>query len=614
MSTAPATPDARFVIGTAGHIDHGKTSLVKALTGRDLDTLPEERLRGITIALGFTHLDLPSGRRAAFIDVPGHERLVRTMIAGATGFDAVMLCVSAVEGVMPQTREHLAILGLLGVKQGLVVLTMADLVDDEMLELARMDVEDAVEGTFLAGVPILATAAGAQPQGLDAVRAAVDDLPDAPRDPNGPFRMPVDRTFVQRGFGTIATGTVRSGAISDGEEVEVLPEGVRARVRGLHVHGVTVSGSHAGQRTAVNLAGVERDDLGRGSVVVRPGTLPVTSVLDVRLDYLPRAPRLPQGARVRVLLGTAEVLAVIEVVDNDGLEPGARHFAQLRTDSPLVALPGDPLILRRESPVETIGGGVVLDPWAPRARKRDHARVRAELQALAAGDVGVLLRRAGDAGLDAVGATLRGVSDGVWLGDRLLWPERVGALGQVLTGAVERWHSDNPLAPGPPRRELRRGTLAHLGERVFDGLVARLVDQGELELEGPRLRRRAFSVQLSAAQQVAWDDALRRCRAAGLEGVHHLELSREDAALTHLMQERSAVTRVGDRLVVCSLLDVLQVDVRRWLSANTTMNPGDFKELTGLSRRTAIPLLEWLDSTGLTRRDGDVRTLAATSS
>jgi selenocysteine-specific elongation factor len=610
MSMAPATPDARFVIGTAGHIDHGKTSLVKALTGRDLDTLPEERLRGITIALGFTHLDLPGGRRAAFIDVPGHERLVRTMIAGATGFDAVLLCVSAVEGVMPQTREHLAILGLLGVAQGLVVLTMADLVDDEMLELARMDVEDAIEGTFLAGAPIIPTAVGANPQGLDAVRAAIDNLPDAPRDPTGPFRMPVDRTFVQRGFGTIATGTVRSGSIADGEEVELLPEGVRARVRGLHVHGVAVPGSHAGQRTAVNLASIERDDLGRGSVIVRPGTLPVTSVLDVRLETLARAPRLPQGARVRLLLGTAEVLAVIEVVDDDNLEPGSRQFAQLRTDSPLVALPGDPLILRRESPVETIGGGVVLDPWAPRARKRDHSRVLAELQALEGGDTGVLLLRAGDAGLDAGGAALRGVSEGIWLGDRLLWPPRVDALAGILVDAVERWHVGNPLAAGPPRRELRRGTLAHLGERVFDGLIARLVEQGELELEGPRLRRRAFTVQLSAAQQDAWADALRRCQAAGLEGVHHLELSREDAALTHLLQERAAVGRVGDRLVLSSLLAALRVDVQRWLDANGTMNPGDFKELTGLSRRTAIPLLEWLDTTGLTRRDGDVRTLA----
>ena len=265
-----ATPDT-FVVGTAGHIDHGKTALVRALTGVDLDSLPEEQRRGITIALGFTHLALADGRRAAFVDVPGHERLVRTMIAGASGLDAVVLCVSAVEGVMPQTREHLDILGLLGVRHGLVALTMVDLLGEgsdaeEMLELAVEDVQDAIAGTFLEGAPILPTSAK-EILGLEALTSALAALPVEKRDADGPFRLPVDRGFLRRGFGVVITGTVLSGRVQDGQEVLLLPQGEKARVRGIQVHGAEVGESLSGLRTALNLAGPQRDDLPRGTVV-----------------------------------------------------------------------------------------------------------------------------------------------------------------------------------------------------------------------------------------------------------------------------------------------------------------------------------------------------------
>ena len=289
VPTPPSLPTAPLVIGTAGHVDHGKTSLVRALTGVDLDRLPEEKARGITIALGFTPLLLPSGRVAGLVDVPGHERLVRTMIAGASGLDAVVLCVSATEGVMPQTREHLDILGLLGVRAGVVAVTMADLVDAELLDLCVEEIADQVKGTFLDGAPVLATSAVTR-QGLDALVAALDRMVPPERPIDRPFRLPIDRAFARKGFGTVVTGTAWSGRLVDGAEVELQPGGKRARVRGIQVHGHSVGEAGAGARTALNLSGVTLEDVERGTWVAPPGALPAPRVLDARYTHLSDAP------------------------------------------------------------------------------------------------------------------------------------------------------------------------------------------------------------------------------------------------------------------------------------------------------------------------------------
>jgi selenocysteine-specific elongation factor len=600
---------SNLVVGTAGHIDHGKTSLVRALTGVDLDQLPEEKERGITIALGFTPYKLPSGRQIAFVDVPGHERLVRTMVAGATGLDAVLLCVSAVEGVMPQTREHLAILRLLGIERGIVALTMADLADDEMLELARLDVLEVVEGTFLANAPVIATSAVTR-LGIDALTAALDALPDASRATDAPFRLPVDRAFVRRGFGTVTTGTARSGRLADGEEVEILPSGLRARVRGIEVHGETVGETLAGQRTALNLAGVERDDLHRGEVVVRARTIQPTSILDARVSLLPDAPEV--AGRVRVLLGTSEVMAAVSVLDGDALLPGHTHYVQLRSEHPLVALPGDRFVLRRESPISTIGGGVVLDPWARRARKRDHEAALAECEALDRGEHWPFLRRAGDAGLSREEAALRGV-DGVVLGDRVLDPERVSFLQQSFLDALAAWHREHPLRPGIPRRDLRRGPLQALTERAFDGLADRLASQELVALEGPLVRAATFSIALDDTQSKALDRMARQVKDTGLEGADAAPLLAEAADLVHLLLERKELERVADQLVHAAVLASLADRVRAFLASRDRMTPADFKELTGLTRKHAIPLLEWLDRNRITVRVGDDRRLAHTA-
>ncbi len=614
---AVPVPHDVLVVGTAGHIDHGKTSLVRALTGHDLDRLPEEQARGITIALGFTNLPLPSGRVASLVDVPGHERLVRTMIAGATGLDAVLFCVSAVEGVMPQTREHLAILELLGVKRGFVVLTMTDLVDEELAELAELDVEEAVAGTFLEGAPVLRTAAGPEPRGIDAVREALDALPAAVHEATEqPLRLPVDRAFIQRGFGTVVTGTMRGGTVDDGAEVELLPAGQKCRVRGLQVHGIPQKQSRAGLRTALNLAGVERDDLARGHVVCAPGVLTATQVFDTRVRLLDDAPPIPAGAKVRVLAGTAETLAVFAPVATDDptasldpFTPGTSGFVQLRTDHPIVVLPGDRIILRRESPISTLGGGVVLDSWAPRVRGRTRERHAEELQRLHTGDLDVLLHRAGDLGLDAAGRALRKTGPGTVLADRHVHPERVERLAQSLLQALHQWHADHPLADGAPRRDLHGASLAHLPPAMFDGLVSRLAKSQEVILDGPWLRAAGFSVELSAEQVRTRNAIVTELQSAGPAAPKFTDILARSPDIVSLLLNRGILVRYGDRVSTAKVLASVQEQVRTFLQEHGRMLPTDFKELTGLSRKHAIPLLEWLDGSKLTVRDGDARIL-----
>lgn len=599
-----------IIVGTAGHIDHGKTSLVRALTGVNLDSLPEERDRGITITLGFTHLTLSSQRVVSFIDVPGHERLIRTMIAGATGLDAVMLCVSAVEGVMPQTREHLSILELLGVRRGLVVLTMTDLVDEEMMELAMMDAEESVEGTFLEGAPIIPTAALADPpQGLDALQEALAALPLKTHSATGLFRLPIDRAFVQRGFGAVVTGTARSGSIRDGEEVEVQPAGLRARVRGVQVHGHSVSTAHAGQRTALNLAGIERDDLARGMAVVRPGTMPPASILDASYTHLEDAVPIPHGARVRLLAGTTEVIGVLSVLDDDdGLQPGEQHLIQIRTDRPIIMLPGDRFILRRISPLETLGGGVVLDPWSRRLRRKHHLQAIESLSLLEAGDRSIHLLRS-EGGLSSDAALRYGIAEesAIVVGGRWLHPQTVGELESALMAMVATWHRENPLVGGAPRRDLRRGIFSRLPESLFVGLLSRLSDSGQLVLEGPRLRAASFSVRLTPQQQVQQDALELRIRTAGLEGPKTSEVLQSSAELLHLLLEAGTVSRVGPYLMHRESLHNVRASVKDWLKEHGALLTADFKQMTALSRKYAIPLLEWLDASGVTRRIGDRR-------
>jgi selenocysteine-specific elongation factor len=618
-----------LVVGTAGHIDHGKTSLVKALTsgrpgvdpGARLDRLPEEKKRGITITLGFTHQDLPDGRRVGWIDVPGHERLVRTMVAGAGGIDAVVLCVSASEGAMPQTREHLAILDLLGVRAGCVVLTMCDLVDDEMIELATEDVRDTVRGTFLEGAPIVPCSAvtGA---GLEALVAVLSTFTRAERGRQGVFRMPVDRGFVRPGFGTVVTGTVWSGALTDGSLVTLYPDGESARVRGIHVHGAAVSEVRAGFRAAINLAGIERDEVPRGTVVAG-GALPCPHVIDVTYRHLAGSAPIEDGAPVRALLGTGEALGYLHVAaDLEEVEPGTTVSGQLRLDAPLPCLPGDRFVLRRPSPEETLGGGVVVDPWAPRMRKRDRVEVGDAITRLAGGDVAVWLERAGPAGFapaewaDRLAVRPAGSGDpGVMVGDRVLGAALVARLEALMLAALSAYHLEHPLVPGANRRELKGGMLAAVTDKVRDGVIERLVLADQVVVSGPLVRRADFAVRLTSAQEAAQGAILAAIVESGLVGmttkaVVERAATPDAVALVHLLEGAGKVVELsGIGWVVPSAVDGVAAALDLHFAAQSVLTTADLKELFGLSRKTAIPLLEWLDRRRWTRRVGDERVL-----
>ena len=602
-----------LVVGTAGHIDHGKTSLVRMLTGQDLDQLPEEKERGITIALGFAPLDLPDGRRVGLVDVPGHERLVRTMIAGATGMDAVVLCVSAVDGVMPQTREHLAILRLLGVKQGTVAVTMADLVDDEMLELVAEDISDAIDGTFLEGAePVVASSKDGR--GREELISAIASFVVAERPAGGPFRLPVDRTFSRPGFGTVVTGTVWSGSLADGDKVRVLPDGGSARVRGIEVHGDKVGEAFAGRRTALNLAGLE-SEIHRGSMVCS-GPVPVSSILDVRYHHLPDAPALTDGTGIVVLHGTTERHARLAIVDPevDEIAAGASVWAQLRLEAPLPVLPGDRFVVRRPSPVETLGGGHVVDPWALRLRRKDRPLAVEQLARLDGGDVAVWLERAGDLGIADAQWSERSDRDvGEILGDRRIAPAVLVRLQGALVEALAAYHHEHPLSLGAHRRELRRGRLAHLPDKPFDALVMRLAADHAVIVEGALVRIAGFAVELTADQRVNYERMLVAVAQGELSGrtVDELQaaVGTDDvAALLRLAESEERVREIaGVGWLAAEVVDDLRARIRQWFTSHEDLSPGDFKELTGLTRKHAIPLLEWLDAQQVTLRTPDRR-------
>jgi len=604
----------RLIVGTAGHIDHGKTSMIRTITGVDLDRLPEERERGITIALGFTEHALTSGKPVSFVDVPGHERLVRTMISGAGGLDAVLLCVSAVDGVMPQTKEHLAILNLLGLHQGAVILTMADLVDEEMLELAVEDVTDLIEGTFLeaGGVHPFSSMTG---QGKDEVLTLLASFDTPSSDGEGLFRLPVDQTHVRDGFGTIVRGTSRGGRLDDKSTVHLLPGPLTARVRGIEQHGQSVAFAVGQQRTAVNVAGIEAKDCPRGTVI-SDHPIPATQMIDVWYQHLAHAPMIKDGTPVRLLTGTTEVLGKIHIAcDDELLQPGESYAAQIRLDTPLVCLPGDRYILRRTSPVETLGGGPIVDPWAPRMRQRDRERVNREIRALQAGDTEVFLTRAKHNGLDANDWRLRGCAPhGVNIEGRWYPPALLKAFQVHLLADLEAYHQDNPISRGAARRELRRGPLAHLSDKLFDALIAALEEAGSLVVDEAVVRVPGFTVALTPEQTRQRDTIAATLKAAGLEGVTMAALAKAHrsaplAALLHLLEHAQKAHNIGgigwlDDAHLRSLRQQLQT----WFKAHDELSPGDFKTLTGLTRKTAIPWLEWLDKQRWTQRNGNART------
>ena len=630
---------ARHVVaGTAGHIDHGKTSLVKALTGTDTDRLPEEKARGITIDLGFAFLEEPDGLTVEIVDVPGHERFVRNMLAGVGGIDLALLVIAADEGVMPQTREHLAICSLLRIKTGLVALTKTDLVEPDWLELVKDDVAGLMRGTFLEGAPILAVSAKTG-EGLVELRAelrrlaaevptrAADQLP----------RLPIDRVFTVKGFGTVVTGTLMTGRFSADDRVEIYPRDVQAKIRGLQTHGHAVAEARAGQRTAMNLQGIERAAVTRGDVVGPPGALIASVLVDGTLELLEDAPRpVKSRDRIRFHTGTSEIMARVLLLDRAELSPGEQAFARFRLEAPLVALPGDRFVVRSYSPIVTIAGGTLLDIDPPRFKRKAPALI-AHLTLLAEGGpedvVEEHVRQVQTAGarlaalsgrvpfgperLTAVLGTLQ--ASGRILGverDWFLHPESAEHVRSQALAALTEFHRANPLKPGMSREELRR-RAGDTDERIFAHLLGRLDADGLVHSERDKVRLASHEVQLSPAQQRVVDqvetDFLRTGAAppspeealsrAGVTGD-------EEHELFQLLVEGKRLVRIKESLFFhTQALDTIQEKLIALLRERKDIGPADIKDLLGISRKYAIPLLEYFDGRRVTMRVGERRVL-----
>ncbi len=623
-----------IVVGTAGHIDHGKSALVRALTGTDPDRLKEERARGMTTDLGFAFL----GDDITVIDVPGHERFVRHMLAGASTVDLVVLVVAADDGVMPQTREHFEICRLMGISRGLVAINKCDLVDEEMLELVRLDVADLVKGSFLEKAPVVAVSAltgtgiAELKQAISEAAARVPVRPD-----RGVFRMPIDRNFVMKGFGTVVAGTILSGQVKVGDRVELLPEEGEVRVRGIQKHGKAAEKAGLGERAALNLQGIEREAAMRGSVLATPGYYRPTDMFNAWFYYLKDAGRpLRNLTRLKLHIGTAEVMCRVLLIDARELTPGQEGLVQCRLEEPVVCDWNDHFVLRTFAPQQTVGGGVVLEANPDKERRFDAATI-ARLKALRTGEAGsvleqYLVKNRFDARLLAQAAKDLALADAdaVQMLDALVRTARVRRLRfesreylvheaayvdaqAALLGVLEKFHHENPFRLGMKRSELR--AKAGLSLPLFESLLSELIAAGRLALEEDRVRFATHSLKLGPAEQKHFDRIEALYREAGfmtpplseaLAGVEKKLAERVRAALL----ESGRLVDLGESVVLhCDTVKNAEKRVRTLFEFKPELTASEIRQELGTSRKYLIPLLNYLDSRGLTQRKGEVRIL-----
>lgn len=628
------------VIATAGHVDHGKSALVKALSGINPDRLAEEQKRGLTIDLGFAWIDL-AGEPIGIVDVPGHIDFIKNMLAGVGSVDAALFVVAADEGVMPQTREHLAILDLLAVPTGVVALTKADAVDDpDWLDLVEMDVHDLLAGTCLAAAPIVRVSAH-KGTGLDelrhALRHALTALPPR-RDRNRP-RLPIDRVFTLSGFGTIVTGTLSDGHLAVGDSVEVLPDGPSGRIRGLQSHKQSIDVAHPGSRVAVNLSGISTDEIRRGQVVCKPDTLRATRLLDVSFRLLKDAPTsLTHNLTVDFFCGAAETPAHVRVLAVEEVHPGAEAWLQLRLDQPVLVAAGDRYILRRPSPSATLGGGVVLNPHPRRRYRRFDPAVTARFETLARGAPdeillqtlerepllapNALIGRSG-LGADIAQSTLTELQQSgaiAALDGALLTQSALDALFTALTALLDDYHRANPLKRGMPRGEVRsrlrlptQGRNQDLPVRAFNQLVQQAIDAARIGGDEQLLWRADFRVTFNERQRRAVEQTLARFAASPFApptAAETLTLLGDDETLLEALLEQDQLRRLqGNVLFRGADADVMFAQIRQFISAEGSISLAQARDLFNTSRKYVQAVLEEMDAQRITRRDGDVRVL-----
>jgi selenocysteine-specific elongation factor len=631
----------QIILGTAGHIDHGKTSLIRALTGIDTDRLKEEKLRGITIELGFAWLDLPKGQRVGIVDVPGHEKFVKNMVAGASGIDLVALIIAADEGVMPQTKEHLDICRLLNVKYGLVVLTKIDTVDEEWLEMVMEDVQEFLKETFLEGAPVVpASSVTGQglPELLEVLEALCKEVPE--RASSGLFRLPVDRVFTMKGFGTVVTGSLVSGKVRVGETVMIYPSGIQSKVRGVQVHGQTVDHAVASMRTAINFQGVDRSAITRGDVVGGVNTLKPSYMVDTRLVYLPSNEKpLKNRTKVRFHTGTSEILGYAILLDRDELSRGETAVAQFRLDAPVAVVKDDRFVIRSYSPIRTIGGGQVLNP-VPRKHKRFKKSLVTELEGLAESPAREIIDyNVGASGIQGVHySELRLMTNlaekdleqqlqhllsqkAIVQADR---ENRTYIHGSVFDGLrekaikmLESYHKDHPLKGGMSREALKSKLAASLSSKLFGLLIQDLSKTNTVIQEKEIIRLPGHRVALEADQKDVRQRIEQTYLQSGLQPPYFRDLvaslgqnsAHVKEVLMHMLEEGTIVKVKEDLYFHRRAVEDLKKRLVSYLKANSEITTPQFKEMTGVSRKYTIPLIEYFDSTKATIRVGDVRRL-----
>ncbi len=636
-----------IVLGTAGHVDHGKTSLVRALTGIETDRLKEEKKRGITIELGFAYLDLPCGHRLGIVDVPGHEKFVKNMVAGVTGMDLLAFVVAADEGIMPQTKEHFEICKLLGVREGLVILTKKDMVEEDWLEMVEEEVREFCVGSFLEDAPIVRVSS-ITGEGIDEVKTLLNQFVEKQKfhETFGPFRLSVDRIFAMKGFGTVVTGTSISGRAALGDELRFYPSEMVAKVRGIQVHSESVEEVEAGHRTAINLQGVDTSHVERGMVVATPGALQANYMLDCDLSYLTSNTKaLKHRARVRIHLGTAEIFGRVSLMDRDELAPGETTGVQLLLEEPVSVWPGDRYVIRSYSPIATIGGGAVLGNLSPRKRKRatnrDQKVNREIFKVLQHGSqedrILLFLKESGIAGLTFDELAIR---MGIFakhlkkvLNDPLSTRKIVvvdsasqrylekniadGVIASILEN-LSRYHQENPLQEGLPKEELRSGVGKTVDQRVFQFCLNDLIKKEKVVQDESLVRLSTHQVALKADEKQLQNDLMEWYRQKGLatatiketmEQFHEYQESLVKEVLSLLLREEKLMKISESLYYDAQLLLKLQEEMVAFIRAEGEIDAPRFKEMTGLTRKFSIPILEYFDRVKLTIRIGDKRIL-----
>lgn len=631
----------QIILGTAGHIDHGKTTLIKALTGINTDRLKEEKLRGITIELGFAHLELPSGQRLGIVDVPGHEKFVKNMVAGATGIDLVALIIAADEGIMPQTREHMEICTLLGVRHGMVVITKTDMVEDEWLGLVLEEVDDFTRGTFLEGAPVQPVSA-VSGQGLPDLLATLDrickDIPE--KTATGLFRLPVDRVFSMKGFGTVITGTLVSGKVSIGDRIMIYPSGDTSKVRGLQVHGQSLNQAEAGMRTAINFQGLDKSAVNRGDVLAKPGELIVSYMVDADLAYLSsNAKPLKNRTQVRFHTGTSEIMGVVVLLDREEIMPGDDAVVQIRLDTPVSLVKEDRYVLRSYSPIRTIGGGAILNP-IPLKHKRNRPDIVESLQLLkqapAEEVVRLQIENAGfksctfdelsimtnlpEKKLDRILQTMTSKKEATLIDKekrRYIHQNVFSDLENALRNRLSAYHEKHPLKPGMSKEELKSKLPPDVDNKLYLLALQQLQKNEFITQEEDIVRLADHRVALGVDQRALREKLLSVYQQEGLTPPYFKDLcaklsapQKEAKQVMSLLIDEGQMVKIKEELYYHrDPIERLKQELVSFLSEHGEISTPQFKDMTGASRKYVIPLIEYFDAIQLTIRVGDLRKL-----